>query len=73
VVERRLSDMAAAGTAFRALCLTASSRIPFFDDDSPHARTLDALLDLFDELASSYEIVPVTLTAAHERFRRMTR
>jgi hypothetical protein len=37
-----------------------------------HTETLVALLDLFDSLAARYTIVPVTLAAAHDAFRRMS-
>lgn len=36
-----------------------------------HTDTLVALFELFDALAASYTIVPVTLTSAHDWFRRV--
>ena len=36
-----------------------------------HTETLVALLDLFESLGARYAVVPVTLAAAHDRFRRV--
>jgi hypothetical protein len=71
VIERRLSEMDADAAPFRALCLTTANRFDYFDGAGQPSKTLDALLAHLDELASQFEIVPTTLTGAHERFRRM--
>jgi hypothetical protein len=69
VLERRLADMAAAGDPFRAICIGSSTRPDYWRDDDPHSKTLEALIDTVLALGDQYDIVPVTLTGAHQRYR----
>ena len=71
VIEHRLAEMAAAGTPFRALCISSSNRPDYYDGDNQHSRTLDALIDAIAALEAEYNLVPVTLVGAHERFRSL--
>ncbi|HWQ14539.1 MAG TPA: hypothetical protein VNL77_17205 [Roseiflexaceae bacterium] len=70
VIEARLAAMEAGALAFRALCLSTSSRPDYYADTDQHTRTLEALIDELGALSSQYTIVPTTLAGAHERFRR---
>ena len=71
VIEARLAAMEAANVTFRALCITTANRFDYLDDDNQHSKTVDALIAYLEQLASQYEIVPTTLAAAHEHFRRV--
>jgi len=70
IAESQLARMEAAGVAFRALCIGSRSGVDYTKPNT-YTETVDTLLDYFDELSARYEIVPVTLAAAHDRFRRM--
>jgi hypothetical protein len=59
--------------AFRALCITTSSRTDYYSDTEKHTQTLEAFLDHLEALADAYTIVPATLAGAHERFRTIQR
>jgi hypothetical protein len=71
VLEQRLAAMATGDTAFRAICISSSTRPDYWRDDDPHSVTLEALLDIILALGEQYELVPVTLTSAHQRFRAL--
>jgi hypothetical protein len=71
VLEGRLAAMANAGTPFRALCISSSTRPDYWRDDNPHSVTLEGLLDIMLALDEHYELIPVTLTGAHGRFRAL--
>jgi hypothetical protein len=69
VIEARLAAMEAAETPFRALCFSSGSHVDYYTDDNIHSRTLEALIDALLALADRYELAPVTLAGAHQRFR----
>ena len=69
VITRRLAAMETTAD-FRALCFTTANHIPFGARDDKHTRELDRVLDHLAALASSYEVIPVTIAAAHEYYRR---
>jgi hypothetical protein len=71
IIDMRLAQMAEAGMPFRAICISTANRYAYDKDDDKHARTLDQVLDYFEQLAGQYTIVPVTLAGAHERYRRV--
>jgi hypothetical protein len=73
VIEQRLAAMEAADAPFRALCISSCNRPRYYRDDDQHSRTLEALIDLVAALGSQYDLVPTTLSGAHERFRYLTR
>jgi hypothetical protein len=53
--------------------LTSKGRRPLRGGPAPtpYTATLEDLLDYFEQLEQQYEIVPVTLAGAHERYRRV--
>ncbi len=69
VIARRLTAMTVANE-FPVLCLTTANDVPFGARDDRHTRELDLVLDYLMELASSHDVMPVTLAAAHEHYRR---
>jgi hypothetical protein len=69
VIEARLAAMEAAQTAFRTLCFSTTSNVDYYHDDNPHSRTLERLIDTVLALGDRYELAPVTLSGAHQRFR----
>ena len=71
LIEQHLERMAASNIDFRTLCLYTQSGLAYYQDDDRHSVTVERLLDYFDTLAEDYEIVPVTLAGAHQRFRQL--
>jgi hypothetical protein len=71
LIEQHLDRLAAKNAPFRTLCLYTQSGLAYYQDDDRHSATVERLIDYFDELAERYEIVPVTLASAHDRFRRL--
>jgi hypothetical protein len=71
LIEQQLARMADANVAFRVLCLYTQSGLAYYQDDDKHSVTVENLLDYFEELAEHYELTPITLTGAHERFRQL--
>lgn len=69
VVERAIERMDEDGVAFRTLCFTADNRPAYDKADDRHAETLEAILDYLETLGARYDIVPLTLAGAHERYR----
>lgn len=70
IIESRLERMATEQAAFRSLCFYTNNTLPYHDQSTRYAETVVALLDHFDTLADTYEIIPVTAATAHERFRQ---
>lgn len=71
LIEQQLARMAEANVPFRTLCLYTQSGLAYYEDDNKHSVTVEGLLDYFDELAEQYELTPITLADAHERFRQL--
>lgn len=68
LVEAQLKRMETEQVAFRALCIGSATSFDY-GRKAAAGKTLDAFLDYLDTLRNHYEIVPVTLATAHERFR----
>jgi hypothetical protein len=58
---------------FRAICIAAHNRVDYYANTEKHSRTVDELVEHLELLAEQYTLVPVTLSAAHERFRAIGR
>jgi hypothetical protein len=71
LIEQHLTRLAAADVAFQTLCLYTQSGLAYYHDDDRHSVTIEKLIDYFETLAEQYELVPTTLTGAHERFRQL--
>jgi hypothetical protein len=69
IIESQLARMAAEQLPFRTLCFYTANTLPYHDQSMRCAETILALLDYFDTLSDTYEIIPVTAAAAHEHFR----
>lgn len=69
IIEAQLQRMADANTVFRTLCIVTQNALPYHLDADRHAKTLEALISYIESLEEQYEIVPCTLSSAHERFR----
>lgn len=71
IIESQLARMATELVAFRSLCFYTGNTLPYHDPGQRYAQTVDELLDyFFDTLSDTYEIVPVTVAGAHERYRQ---
>ena len=70
IAEGQLQRMAEEDTSFRTLCIFTTNAIAYHLGDNRPSTNLDLLLDYLDTLDEHYEVVPVTLSSAHERFRR---
>jgi hypothetical protein len=73
IIESQLQRMATEHTPFRTLCFYTNNTLPYHDLSQRYAQTVNELLDYFDTLRDTYEIVPVTAAGAHERFRQTAR
>ena len=71
LAERQIERMEAEQVLFRSLCFFTHNAVPYQLADAPQTQTLQAILDYLDSLAEQYEIVPATMAAAHDHFRRM--
>ena len=69
-IDSQIERMASEQVDFRSICIGTGNSVAYAEDDRA-SETIDALIDYFDVLGGSYEIVPVTLAGAHERFRSM--
>lgn len=72
-IERNLERMEREGVAFRAICVTTTTRIDYYSDSEKHTQTLESLLDWLETLTERYDVTPVTAADAHERFRILRR
>jgi hypothetical protein len=68
-VEGALARMERNQAPFRLLCIAAANRLDYYPDNDPPAQSLEALLDMFEVLAETYEIIPVTAASAHDHYR----
>lgn len=68
VIEARLAAMDAEQTPFRALCFTTTTNVDYYADNQ-HSSTLEQLIDTVLALSGRYELAPVTLAGAHQRYR----
>jgi hypothetical protein len=71
LIEQHLTRMAAANAAFRTLCLYTHNGLAYHQNDDKHSVTIERLIDYFDALAEHYELTPITLAGAHERFKQL--
>ena len=72
LIDAQLERMADSQIPFRALCVYTSNVNQYHLAQDKHTLTLLAMLDYFDTLNEQYEVRPVTLAQAHERFRATT-
>lgn len=66
-IEGQLERMEREQVEFRALCIGTHNGV-LYDADMRSGVVLEEMLDYFDTLAATYDIVPVTLSSTHERF-----
>jgi hypothetical protein len=71
-LHAHLARLDANAPPFHALCITSGNRFDYYDNQNPHSHTLEALIDELLALKNKYEIVPLTLNGAHQRFRMHT-
>jgi hypothetical protein len=72
-VEYALARMEREQVEFRTLCIYTNNRHDFYTESAQPADSLEQLLDLLETLSETYEIVPVTMAAAHDRYRAIRR
>jgi hypothetical protein len=72
-IERSLARMQREDVAFRVLCFYTSNRFDYYDETNPQTQKLEALLDELEALDEQYELIPLTLSGAHERYRMLMR
>ncbi len=70
LIATRLAQMDRERVAFRALCLTASNRFDYYDRASAYRQNIERLLDRLAVIAETETLRGVTLSGAHERYRR---
>lgn len=70
LLEGQLARMDADGTEFRTVCVSAQSRFPYHLRDNEQTRKLRQLVAFLEALRDRYDVVPATLGAAHEQYRR---
>ena len=69
LIAAQLARHDAEALAFRALCFTTTSAVPYHDPSTRFRQTLDGLLDHLLALDERYELVPATLAEAYAHFR----
>ncbi len=69
LIAAQLARQDEEAVAFRALCFTTTSAVPYQDWSSRFRQTLDRLLDHLLTLDEQYELVPATLAEAYAHFR----
>jgi len=69
LIEQTLDRFAREDTSFCSLCISTSNMHDYYTD-TQHAQTLEALIERLGVLAGERELVPVTLSSAHEYYRR---
>lgn len=72
-VEYALARMDREQVPFRTLCIYSNNRHDFYTDSAQPSQSLELLFDRLEELGETYEIVPVTMAGAHERYRAIQR
>lgn len=70
LAEAQLQRMEANQVPFRALCIGSSTSFDY-GLNSTYRNTIETFADYLDALNQRYEVIPVTLAAAHDRFRRI--
>jgi hypothetical protein len=71
LIEGQLQRMGAKGVAFKSLCFFTRNRFAYQGSDNQLAGVLSAIVSYLDSLNERYEVIPVTLSAAHARFRSL--
>jgi hypothetical protein len=71
LIEHTLERMESEQASFRALCLFTTNGTAYHRADDQHSITIENLLDYFDTLADRYELMPTTLSGAHQHFRQL--
>lgn len=69
LLEGQLRRMEEGGVGFRALCFTTRNCFAYHASTDKLTLTLEAILDYLAGLSDRYQIVPVTLSEVHARYR----
>ena len=70
LADAQIQRMEANQVPFRALCIGSSTSFDY-SLNSTNRSAIKKFADYLDTLSQRYEVVPVTLAAAHDRFRRI--
>ncbi len=73
LIEGQLRRMEAEGVAFRVLCFLTRNCFSFHDRGDRLATTLQDIVHYLDSLEEQYDVRPVTIAAAHARYRESLR
>ena len=71
LIERSLERLEADQAPFRTLCLFTNNAPAYHRADELHSITIENLFAYFDTLEDRYDLVPTTLSGAHQHFRQL--